>query len=616
MLPILFRLNTPIFKRKLETSKPKIRLFLILFFVSQYACLYQKIRLVSQQLIKLDIAIGCLVSWLLATTVTETPAFGAEHISFVYGALQFSLPVKDVELYAKEGKITDDFAFYAKRMNPQQQALLRDMLLKRLEVNSTNVAQFTYSSPGVKFLELLGQILQTPSGQNGFYALRAASILAAGDEQGLTILNMLRFFPSDSVRIDLNRSFLLTEEMAQLLKQREAIIGKILQQTNAEATFTSRIDFSSKPDLSLLGPFTWKKETLSLNDRNRNRVFPADIYLPQTSSQTKTEQSAPVIVISHGMASDRNTFAYLAQHLASYGFAVAVLEHADNAQQFQKFLAGFEKAPQPSELIHRPLDVKYLLDELQRRSQSDKAWQGRLNLNRVGVIGQSMGGYTALAVAGAELNFEQLRANCRQALPRDIFLNLSLLVQCQATELPFLTYNLQDKRVKAAIAINPVNSSLFGSSGLSRIQVPVMLVASQNDLFAPAVPEQILPFTSLTNLHKYLVLVEKGTHFSMLSQSATNSGLSFLPPELTGPEPALAKRYLKILSVAFAKTYVAHQPEYQPYLSASYAKAIAQAPLNLSLVQLLTTTQLAPTLNASHLKTPPNQLGDFRKPSF
>jgi predicted dienelactone hydrolase len=546
--------------------------------------------------------LGCLGSCLLATAVAEVPAFGAEQISFVYGALQFSLSIEDLELYAREGKITDELAFYAKRVNPQQRALLRDILLKRLEVNSTNVAQFTYSPIGVNFLELLGQVLQTQSGQNGFYALRAACILAAGDAQGLTILNMLRKFPNDSIRIDVNRSFRMTTEMAQLLKQREAIIGKILQQTNAEATFASQIDFSSKPDLSLLGAFTWHKETLILNDRNRNRVFPADIYLPQTQSQGATKPSAPVIVISHGAASDRNTFAYLAQHLASHGFAVAVLEHADNAQRFQQFFAGFDKLPQPTELINRPLDVTYLLDELQRRSQSNPAWQGRLNLNQVGVIGQSMGGYTALAVAGAELNFEQLRADCSQFKPNDIFLNLSLLVQCRATELPSLTYKLQDKRVKAVIAINPVMSRIFDPRGLSQIQAPVMLVASQEDIFAPAVPEQILPFTSLTNLHKYLVLVEKGTHFSMLSPSLNDSGLPLLPPELKGPEPALAKRYLKVFSVAFAKTYVANQPEYQSYLNASYAKAIAQAPLNLTLVQLLTTTQLAPALNASHLK--------------
>ncbi|GAB1542219.1 alpha/beta hydrolase [Scytonema sp. NUACC21] len=536
----------------------------------------------------MNIVLACLGSCLVATAVAEVPAFSAEKISFVSGALQFSLPIEHLELYAREGKITNEFAFYIKRVNPEKRAVLRDILLRRVEVSPTNVAQFTYSPVGVKSLELLGQILQSPSGQNGFYALRAACILAAGDRQGLTILNLLRHFPSHSIRIDINRSLRMTAEMAQLLKQREAIIQAIVQQSNAEVSFAREVDFSSTPDLSLLGPFTWQKQTLSLHDRSRKRVFPADLYLPETSSQEKTKQSAPVIVISHGMASDRNTFTYLAQHLASHGFAVAVLEHADNAQRFQKFFAGFEKPPQPSEFINRPLDVKYLLDELQLRSLFVRGWQGRLNLNQVGVIGQSMGGYTALAMAGATLHLEQLRADCTQLKPSNIFLNLSLLVQCQATELPSSTYNLQDNRVKAVIAINPVISGVVGSTGLRQIQVPVMLIAGKKDIFTPAVPEQVVPFMQLTNLHKYLVLVERGTHFSVLNEAVSKSGLPLLPPELKSPEPALAKRYLKVFSVAFAKTYVANQPEYQSYLSASYAKAIAQAPLDLSLVQLLT----------------------------
>jgi len=40
-----------------------------------------------------------------------------------------------------------------------------------------------------------------------------------------------------------------------------------------------------------------------------------------------------------------------------------------------------------NEFINRPLDVKYLLDE--RRDKSDPSFQ--LNLQQVGVIGQSLG---------------------------------------------------------------------------------------------------------------------------------------------------------------------------------------------------------------------------------
>lgn len=558
------------------------------------------------------VTLGSLGLWLLATALTAIPAFGAERISLFYGPWQLSLSIDALEVYAREGRITDEFAFYAQRASPQQLAALRNILQTRLEVNPTTVSQFTYSRIGETVLERLGQIFQTQSGLHGFHALRAAFILGAADPEGLTVLNMLRQFPTRSIRLDLNRGIGITREMAQVFKKREAIIAAIQQQAVAEAASVAPADFSKQPDLRRSGPFTWRKVTLTLNDRSRktpagtlrDRVFPADIYLPQLRKQGAGKQSAPVIVISHGAASDRNTFAYLAQHLASYGFAVAVLEHTDNAQRFGQFYAGLARPPQPIELIERPMEVKYLLDELDRLEKSDPAWQGRLNLQQVGVIGQSMGGYTALALAGAKIDFEHLRKECSSSEPGNTALNLSLLVQCDATKLPPGNYDLQDKRVKAVLAINPVTSSILGQSGLSQIQVPVMLVAGIADIFTPAVPEQIVPFTWLTTPNKYLVLLEKGTHFSMLSQSATGVGHPRLPAALNDPEPALARSYLKALSVAFfAQTEVANWPEYQRYLGAAYARAISQAPLDLSIVQSLTATQLVQALNSSSLES-------------
>jgi len=49
---------------------------------------------------------------------------------------------------------------------------------------------------------------------------------------------------------------------------------------------------------------------------------------------------------------------------------------------------------------------------------------------------------------------------------------------------------------------------------------------------------------------------------------------------------------MKALSVAFFKTYIAGEPAYQPYLSASYAQAISQYTIPLSLVRSLTAEQL------------------------
>jgi predicted dienelactone hydrolase len=289
-----------------------------------------------------------------------------------------------------------------------------------------------------------------------------------------------------------------------------------------------------------------------------------------------------VIVISHGLGSDRETFAYLATHLASYGFAVAVPEHpGSNAQQIQALINGLaNQVTPPSELTDRPLDIKFLLDELKR------SFGGQLNLQQVGIVGQSFGGYTALALAGAKINYEQLQKDCA---PTNESLNLSLLLQCRALELPPSPYELQDRRVKGAIAIDPVGSSIFGESQFSQIKVPLMLVAGSDDTVAPALAEQIQPFTWLTTPNKYLVLLRGGTHFSTLAES---TGGIPVPPQALGPSPEVAQEYMRALSVAFFKTYIANDLDYRSYLSASYAQFISQDTLPLSLIQSLTQNQL------------------------
>ena len=45
---------------------------------------------------------------------------------------------------------------------------------------------------------------------------------------------------------------------------------------------------------------------------------------------------------------------------------------------------------------------------------------------------------------------------------------------------------------------------------------------------------------------------------------------------LIGPEPAQAKLYAQALSTAFFQTHLANRSEYKTYLSAAYAKSLAQ----------------------------------------
>lgn len=525
------------------------------------------------------IGVGIAVSMLLYPTAgLLSPAMGAQRIYASYSILENSISVDALETFAKTGELEGNLAYYARKLNQQQLERLRRILTTPIDLGPVEVSQFLYTPIGETLLRRLGNLVETRAGQSGFYALRAALILAAAEPEGLTLLNVLRKFPTPAIRINLNRSLDIVSELENLVEETKQAIALISQKSAAAAAPPPSVNFSRLPDLRQRGSFTWDKQTLELYNPRRDRYFLADIYLPNITAQV------PVIVISHGLGANRQSFAYLAQQLASYGFAVAVPEHpGSDSKQLQALLSGrSDQVTEPSEFINRPLDVKYLLDALERLDVANPNIQ--LNLKEVGAIGQSFGGYTVLALAGASLNIEQRQKQCQSL---EDSLNVSLLLQCRALQLPGTEYNLRDRRIEAVMAINPITSIIFGEEGINNIQIPIMLVSSSADKVAPALPEQIEPFTWLTSPEKYLVLLEGGTHFSVPNHTDSDGGVLPIPTSAIGPNPAIAHRYVNALSVAFFKTYITGKEQYRPYLTADYAQAISQDALSLSLVRSL-----------------------------
>lgn len=286
-----------------------------------------------------------------------------------------------------------------------------------------------------------------------------------------------------------------------------------------------------------------------------------------------------MIVISHGLGGDLTTFAYLAKHLASHGFAVAVPEHpGSSAKQIEALLNGLESnVTPPEELINRPLDIKFLLDRL------GASFGHKIDLDNVGVIGQSFGGYTALALAGAEINWNSLNRDCPNL---DNSWNLSWLIQCLALQIPLVATQaeLKDQRIKAVIAINPLVSAIFGEESLSKIDIPIMLISGSSDPITPALSEQIIPFTWLTTPKKYLVLLKGGTHFSTLNESA---GSIPVPEKAIGPSPKIAQGYVRQLGLAFFGKYITTKEVYDNYLNAEYGAVMSREKFPLRLIKSL-----------------------------
>ncbi|WP_242042046.1 alpha/beta hydrolase [Alkalinema sp. FACHB-956] len=530
------------------------------------------------------------VSMIAATAMASGSAQAAERIYLSYGLLERSISFEELEKYANTGELSDDLYVYTSYVNTEQRQQLRSVLKAKAELSPIAISQFLYSPQGEILLGRLGQVIQPEARTDGAKAIRAALILAAVDRQkGLSPLNVVRNFPTRGIRVDLLRTLQIADELEKLVTWTNLYTQAI------EAQASQGVGDLPLPtplmDLTQRGRNGWDVLSFNLRDDGRvsstgfvkRRSFPMNLYLPR--SVERSGSPIPFVVISHGLGSDLNTFKYLAEHLASHGFAVAVPEHpGSNARQMKALLKGLtDEVTEASEFHDRPLDITFLLDELTRKAQGDTRLR-RINLQRVGVLGQSFGGYTALALAGAPLNGKSLaETQCTQTKQVNTF-NISLVLQCLAAELPNPTYYLGDARVAAVVAINPIGSVALGQDSIGQIKVPTMIVTGNADTVAPSILEQVLPFTWLHTPERYLVMVDRGTHFSFLADSDSRNNSLPIPPELIGPNPLLARRYLNGLSLAFFGTYIMKQPAFRPYLTANYTQAISQNPLRLSLI--------------------------------
>lgn len=523
-------------------------------------------------------------SVLLASRVTA-----AEKISFNFPPFgQFKIMVDDLEAFTTEGEISKELAYYLKRLPPQQLERLPGLLSTPLEFDPLTISKFGNSSVGEMVIKNFGKGIRVNLQGNGFYALRGAIIAAAFDDEGLTVINLLQQFPLETVYLDLN---VVTQylERGTALAQNQEIINQTWfteAQPHHQAVKSYVREVTPQQDLKTLGTYTWNKETMVYRNPRRPKSSYFDLYQPQT------EQTVPLVVISHGVASSRQTFAYLGKHLASHGFAVAIIEHNDiGLEKFDQFLAGAAKFPEPNNLIDQPLDVKYVLDQLEQKSNID--------LQQVGIVGQSFGGYTSLALAGGELIAEDTATECQSENYQDVLLDLSSLAKCTFNQLDQLdnpSLELRDPRIKAAISVNPM-AKIFGKSGMSSIQVPTMIISGTNDLIMPPVNEQIMPFSWLDeNLDKYLVLVKPGTHFSFLQEGL---GVLPVPDAVVGPSPTAAHPLLQSLSTAFFQIHLNQKPEYAAYLQdnspdskTNIDEKLENKAFDFSIIRALNNTQL------------------------
>ncbi|MEA5450646.1 alpha/beta hydrolase [Leptolyngbya sp. CCNP1308] len=503
------------------------------------------------------------------TLLSGLPVQAAEAIFFSYGPVERSVSTSSLETLLESGELTDDLAFYVNLVGLSEAdvAQLRQNLDRPLEVDGVLLSRFLYTSLGEELLDQVGVILKTRAGGNGKLSLRAALIQAATSPEGLSAINVVRSLPTD-MQIDINDAQAVASAVERIVNATTESVAQLEQITVSQAAQQPAIDYASLADLTVPGPARVQIQRFELTDTQRDRQLYVDVVRPRS-----WRGQAPVMVFSHGLTSSPEARHQWASHLASHGIVVVLPQHpGSDAQQVADFQAGLSSDVfEVQEFIDRPLDITFVLNELERLNPTE--FEGRLKLDQVGVGGHSLGGYTALAVAGAELNFDHLQEVCNRNF---IYLNMSLLLQCQALELPRETYNFRDPRVNSVLLVNPVNSSVFGREGLAAVTVPVMVIAGSYDPATPAVFEQFRTFPWYTTENRSLALIEGQAHIDFSALDAGLSRLLSTLPGLTFAEPEVIDRYMNALGLAFVGRYVARRPEYGLYLRSGYDSYLSQ----------------------------------------
>jgi predicted dienelactone hydrolase len=528
------------------------------------------------------------------------PSLAAEQIRVNYSTLSVEIPVSELTDYAKQGRLSPTLAAYAQVLSPQQLEQLRGALNDSIPLSSQIISRFLSTPTGEMMLRRLTRIIRASSpDKDNITVLRSALILAANDPEGLTLLGVMHHFPDAGIELDILEGMEVFKTITQIVAQNQAAVALVKEHSQTEvAAAPTPLSPAALAELKAMGQpgsWRWKTVTLSLQDTRpirlqvsgSPRLFPVDVYLPQLP----TPQPAPVIVISHGLGSGRTVYRYLAEHLVSHGFVVVVPEHPGSSiSQWKALLEGqANEVSQPQEYINRPLDIQFLLDDLTVRSRQDPIFQGRLNLDQVGMIGHSFGGYTALANAGALLSFEQLQRKCQEGIINQF--NLSLLLQCQANTLKPAAYPLADPRIKAILIMNPIISAVFSTDSLQAVQVPVMMFSGSADFVAPPLPEQIQPFTQLHS-PKYLVLMDEGHHLSTLGDIPPEEQLFELPEGVSPPVSQTARNTVKTLGLAFFQTHLLGQLPKAHFLQAKAIQSLSQDAFPIMAIDSLSTEDL------------------------
>ena len=232
--------------------------------------------------------------------------------------------------------------------------------------------------------------------------------------------------------------------------------------------------------------------TVRYHDQARNRPIITEVWYPIDESVPAdpveglwvrcaeardaplkvSSKKYPLVIMSHGNWGDRLNNSWIAETLAANGYIVASMDHYGNTWN-NKIAECFVK------IWDRPQDVSFVIDQIIQ----DDRFGPHINNNKIGLVGYSLGGHTAIWIAGgtvAKFDKPDMKTMPADQIPTTV--NDEVINSIDFT--PALN-SYKDPRVSAVFVMAPALGYLFDMASLQNISVPVYIVAAEGDKTVP-----------------------------------------------------------------------------------------------------------------------------------
>jgi predicted dienelactone hydrolase len=175
--------------------------------------------------------------------------------------------------------------------------------------------------------------------------------------------------------------------------------------------------------------------------------------------------SFPLVVLSHGMFGNSRNQAWFAAEMARRGFVVAAVDHPGTS-------TWLRDPDQRRALWERPGDITRVIDF----AVSPGALPVQVDPDQIFMAGHSLGGFTALALAGARYDAQRLERFC-DTMPGE--LACGIFADWEIAQTPEdrerMQDDLADERIRAFAVFDLGGAQSFSDDSLNKIDKPLLV---------------------------------------------------------------------------------------------------------------------------------------------